>query len=263
MPGSINLKIEGQDEVLNPTTFINAVRYFWGMLQDLDSAVSQGQKGSIDWEIESLSKNSPALVAFKGRSLTDEDRLLQIERNCVSGLIHLSKGERLPHYSDSAIRNVLRLSKLHNQNRRNGLSRIQVFNDTDHVELGPQTVQGIESLIDVTYESIGSVVGNLDSISVHRGNEFRVWEELEARPVTCRFPPELLEQAKQSLGSRVLVYGDVKSNSRGQRMSVIVQGIDPYPADIGLPTIEQMSGIIGDFTNGLSLGEYIEEIRRG
>ena len=263
MPGSINLRIEGQDEALNPTTFINAVRYFWGMLRDLDSAVSQGQSGSVSWEIEALSKNSPALITFRGRSISDAESLDQIEQTCMNGLVQLSKGERLPHYSDSAIRNALRLARLHNQKRRDGLKLIQISSDNQQIELGPHTVKGIESLTNATYESIGSVVGNLDSISVHRGNEFRVWEELEVRAVTCRFPPDLLELAKQSLGSRVLVYGDVKSNSSGQRTSVIVHGIELYPGDFDLPTIEQLSGIIDDFTNGLSLGDYIEEIRRG
>lgn len=263
MTGSVKLRIEGQEEILNPTTFLNAVKYFWGMLRDLDSAVTQGQSNAVAWEIEALSKSSPALIAFRGRSHTDAENLVRIEQTCMRGLVQLSKGERLPHYSDSAIRNALRLARLHNLKRRDGLRLIQVFSDTQQIELGPHTVKGIESLTNVTYESIGSVVGNLDSISVHRGNEFRVWEEQEAHAVTCRFPSDLLEQAKQALGSRVLVYGDVKSNSRGQRMSVMVHGIEPYPRDFDLPSIEQMSGIIDNFTNGLSIGEYIEEIRRG
>ena len=263
MPGSINLRLEGQGEVLNPTTFINAVQYFWGMLRDLDMAVAKGQRGSIKWEIDSLSKSSPAVIAFRGNSLTDTDSLALIEQSCMGGLKQLSEGARLSYYSDSAIRNALRLARLHNPNKRNGLKLIQVFTDSSQVDLGPHTVGGIQSLTNVTYESIGSIVGSLDAISVHRGNEFRVWEELEARPVTCKFPTNLLDQAKQSLGSRVLVYGEVRSNSQGQHISVVVHGIESYAEDIDLPTIEQMSGIIDDFTNGLTLGEYIEEIRRG
>ncbi|MCY4367637.1 MAG: hypothetical protein OXE17_15640 [Chloroflexi bacterium] len=263
MPGSINLRIEGQDEVLNPAAFINAVRYFWGMLRDLDSALSKGEKGAIKWEIESLTKNSPAVVAFRGSSLTDRDTLVKIEDTCIGGLRELSEGKRLPYYSDSAIRNALRLARLHSPNKRSGLRLIQVFSDSHQVDLGPHTVEGIQSLTEFSYESVGSVVGNLDSISVHRGNEFRVWEELEARPVTCRFPPAILEQAKQALGNRVLVSGNVRSNSHGQHTSVLVHGIELYPEDSELPTIEQMSGIVDDFTGGISLGDYIEEVRSG
>ncbi len=263
MPGSINLRMEGRDKSLHPTTYISALQYFWGMLRDLDAALSRDDKGSIRWEIESLSKNSPDLITFKGHSRIEEDRLTQFKDECIIGLRQLSEGERLPNYSDAAVNKVLRLAKLRNDRKRDGLSVIQVFTDTDEVDLGPQTVEGIETLTSIRYESLGSIVGHLDSITVHRGSEFRVWGEVERRPVTCRFGADLLEQVKGSLGRRVLVYGDVRSNSRGQPTSVIAHGLDPYPEDSELPTIDQMSGIIDDLTDGVSLAEYIEDLRHG
>ena len=263
MPGKINLRLEGHDEVLNPNTYINALRHFWGMLRDLDLAISKGRTGSIHWEIESISKNSPAVVTFRGRSLTAPDSLDRVERSCIVGLKQLSQGQRLPDYSDAAVKKALQLASLHSHRKPGGLNLIQVSTDSNEVDVGPHTVDGIQSLIKVKYESLGSIVGNLDSISVHRGNEFRVWEELEGRPVTCRFPDILLERAKEALGSRVLVHGDIKSNFRGQRTLVMVHGFEPYPQNSELHTIEQMSGIIDDLTDGMPLGEYIEDIRRG
>ena len=263
MPGKINLRLEGRDDFLNPSTYINALRHFWGMLRDLDVAISKGRAGCIEWEIESLSKNSLALITFRGCSLAASDSMVEVERSCIFGLKKLSEGQRLPDYSDAAVKKALKLASLHTHRKPDGLNLIQVFTDTNEVEVGPDTVDGIQSLIKVRYESMGSIVGNLDSISVHRGNEFRVWEELEGYPVTCRFPDTLLERTKDALGRRVLVHGDLKSNFRGQRISVIVHGFEMYPQDSELPTIEQMSGIIEDLTDGVSLGEYIEDIRRG
>ena len=92
MPGKINLRLEGHDEVLNPNTYINALRHFGEMLRELDLAISKGRMGSIHWEIESISKNSPALVTFRGRSLTAVDSLAQVERTCIVGLKQLSEG---------------------------------------------------------------------------------------------------------------------------------------------------------------------------
>lgn len=263
MPDSINLKLEGRDEVLTPGTFVNALRYFWGMLRDLDSAVSKDERGSIDWEIESLSKNSPAVVKFTGRSLTNAHNLPRIEHACVNGLRQLSEGRRLPDFSDAAVTKALHLAKLKSYRRRDALSAIQVYTDTDEVDVGPHTVEGIRTLTTIRYEAAGSIVGNLDSITVHRGSEFRVWEELEERPVTCRFTSELLEEVKNALGRRVLVYGNIRSNFRGQPTVISVQGFEYYPEDSELPTIEQMSGLIEDFTEGVSLGEYLADIRHG
>ena len=263
MQGNINLLLEGRDESLTPTAYLNALRYFWGLLRDLDAAVSGRQEGSIRWEIESLSKNSPASVTFAGHSLTADDRLVQVERDCVMGLKQLSEGVRLPSYSDAAVNKALRLAKLRSDRRRDGLSLIQVFTDSYAVSLGSDTVHGIQALTTTKYESIGSIVGNLDSITVPGGSEFRVWEEIENRPVTCRFLPDRLELVKTSLGRRVLVYGDLRSNSQGQPTSVIVHGLETYPPDSELPSIEEMSGIIPDFTDQLPLGDYIEHLRHG
>ena len=264
MPGSINLRLEGHEGVLTPGAFLNAVRYFWGMLRDLDSAISHEEGGSIHWEILSLRKDSPAVVAFAGRSLTERDHLERTETACVVGLRQLSEGERLPDYSDAAVAKALKLARLRQGRRRSrqgALGVIQVFTDRDAVDVGPHTVEGIQSLTEIRYEAVGSIVGNLDSITVHRGSEFRVWEELEGRPVTCRFAPALLGQVKDALGRRVLVFGDVRSNYQGQPTLIDVQGFENYPEDSELPTIEQMSGLVDDFTGGMPLRDYLEDIR--
>ena len=264
MQGTIKLKLEGRNEVLTPGAFVNAVRYFWGVLRELDSAISHDVRGTVHWEIESLSKDSPALIAFSGRSLTESNHLRAIETVCLDGLRQLSEGERLPTYSDRAISRALQLAKLRTNPRRDSLSGIWVSTDRDTVEVGLHTLEGIQSLTGIRYTAIGSIVGNLDSITVHRGTEFRVWEETEGRAVTCRFSLNLLDQVKDALGRRVMVFGEVRSNFRGQPTIIEVQGFEHYPEDSELPTIEEMSGLVEDFTGGMPLGEFLKhDVRYG
>ena len=78
---------------------------------------------------------------------------------------------------------------------------------------------------------------------------------MSGRPVRCWFPEGMLDSIKNALGKRVLVFGDVRTNHRGEHMSVIVEGYESYPSEEELPTIEEMSGLIDDFTRGLSLGD--------
>ena len=268
MPGSINLQLDGHNEILSPSTFLNAMRYFWGMLRDLDAAMSHDARGSIRWEIQSLRKDSPAVITFRGRSLSESvalespDGVLALESACVVGLRQLSEADRLPNYSDAAVSKALQLAKLHSRRRRDALRGIRVFTDNDSVEVGPHTVEGIKSLTAIRYESTGSIVGNLDSITVHRGAEFRLWEETHGRPVTCRFESDLLDQVKDALGRRVLIYGEIRSNYLGQPTVIQAQGLENYPEDSELPTIEQMSGFVEDFTGGVSLRVYFEDIPR-
>lgn len=265
MPDNISLQLHGQNEWLHPRSLIEAVRHFWGVLQDLDAAISEDTRGSVSWHIESLSMASPAIVKFGGQSrLANSNHLRAIEAELIAGLDLINEaGLRRPAYSDAALGKLHKLAKLQRAKADARLDLIEVFTMDGRVRVGPETLEGIRMLTSVRYETRGSIVGNLESISIHRGNEFRVWEEVSGRPVRCLFAEGMLDSIKKALGKRVLVFGDVRTNHRGEHMSVIVEGYENYPSEEELPTIEEMSGLIDDFTRGLSLGDYIEEIRNG
>ena len=172
-------------------------------------------------------------------------------------------GERVAVYSDAVIFKIKRLARLQGIRQKARISEIQVSSDHNVATLEPQVIEAIRAFTEVKYESIGSIVGNLDSITIHRGNEFRVWDETIGRPVTCRFPSKMLQEVKEKLGNRVLVHGEVKANFRGEPTVIIVQGFESYPDESTLPTIEEMSGLVDDFTGGVALKDFLEEIRNG
>ncbi len=262
----IYIKIAGHQGILTPGTLLNAIKYFWGFLRDLDSAITGDPLGTVYWQIENLSKDSPAVITFQGQSrLAQKDYVLEIEDECIEGVKRINDiGERSRNYSDAALNRVFRLARLHTiRNTRDRVDEITIGSNGKKVEVSKMTIERIDELRSARYYSQGSVVGNLDSITIHHGNEFRVWEEMLGRPVTCRFTKESLEGVLQVLGKRVLVFGQLQANGQGLPTSIIVEGIEPYPDDSELPTIENMSGLIDNLTGGLSLAEYIEEIRNG
>ena len=61
---------------------------------------------------------------------------------------------------------------------------------------------------------------------------------------------------------KVVVYGLVKWNVLGHPISVAVEGMDRRELDHE-PTIEEMSGLVEDFTEGMSLKDYLEDLRNG
>ena len=266
MAEPIFISISGHQDVLSPKTFISAVKNFWDFLRDLDSAVTGDPQGTVYWQISHLSKNSPAKVAFQGQSrLSTQDYVSEIEIECIEGVKAINEhGERRDRYSDSAINRVLKLARLHTmRNVKERVDEIRIGLDGKSTEIGRITIDRIEELRSARYYSEGSIVGDLDSITIHRGNEFRVWEEITGHPVTCRFPEDKIEDVKKVLGNRVLVYGQIQANNKGQSTSVIVEGIEPYPDETELPTIDEMSGLITNITGGMSLENYVEEIRSG
>ena len=124
-----------------------------------------------------------------------------------------------------------------------------------------ETLKHVNDLTGTKEQSFGSVTGNLDAITVHRSNEFRVWDENTDRAVTCRFGAKMEDEIKRLLRSRVLVHGLVHSNEIGQATAIDVDGIEASTPDHLLPTIEEMSGIVDDFTEGLPLGEFLDHMR--
>ena len=72
----------------------------------------------------------------------------------------------------------------------------------------------------------------------------------------------MFDKIKERLRHRVMVYGTVKWNTLGHPISVAVEGMDQADSD-GEMTIEHVSGAIDDFTEGMTLTDYLEDLRNG
>jgi len=261
MSDGIYITLDDNDDNLDARTLIVAVQLFLGLLHDLDIAISSESRGGVQWKVSTLSKSSPARLGFIGYSRRGkENHSTEIERRCIRGLkILAERAERDPYYSDQALYKAGNLARLR---QRHLLSRITIGSPAEgEIVIGPAIAEHVDELISEVEESEGSIVGNLDSISVHNGNQFRVWDDNTGKVVTCRFPEPLLQTAKEYLKQRVLVYGTLRRNVLGGIGSISVEGIDNYPTDEQLPTIEQMSGSIPNITGGLSLQEYMRLLR--
>lgn len=256
--------LEGHNRILRPVAFTKALQGFLRLLRELDASISHSIMGSVDWEIVSLQKSSPAVIGYlahpRGRRGPAVDRSDDIKRTCVAGLDLLSKKpERLGEYSDRALDRTEYLAKLRATDR---FDEMRVLANGQEANVSVVTLANIQTLKGPTYESAGSVVGRLEAISVHHAFEFRVWSEATGKPVTCRFDESMLDKVKDHLRNKVMVYGTIKWNALGHPISVSVEGMDPADSDGGM-TIEQVSGAIDDFTEGMTLADYLEDLRNG
>ena len=103
--------------------------------------------------------------------------------------------KRPPFYSDKALRAVLKLANL---KKRGDIGDIELYISPDERALVTTTTsRSVRFLIDAKYESEGSIVGSLDSITVHKNHEFRVWDEFSGCAVTCKFRKEMLDEVKR------------------------------------------------------------------
>jgi hypothetical protein len=258
----IYFQVGDRDRITFPE-LVRSLCNILGILEDLDASLSKRKSGTVRWEVVSLRKGSPPIIGIEGHPVSSkvDDLTPAIQREVFQGVATLANTpERSRYYSDSVLS---KLRKLAYQSRQTGPLTIYTENGEARQEtsITESTLQNIEQIIGVKYKGLGSVVGSLDAIILHSKNEFRIWNENTGKPVTCLFAPEKLEDVKALLRTKVLVYGEVRSNQRGEPIAITVEGIERRTPQDKLPTIEEMSGLVEDMYEGKALEEYLKDIR--
>lgn len=262
MPQPIFFRVGNSDRITLPA-FIARLRSFLGLLQDFDSALSDDPRGSVRWEVTVLRKSSPPVVGVNPvpRRVDIPDWSDAINEQVLTNIRMLSKStERTSRMPDSALTKIKRLAS---NVKHLGPSAVYV-GDNGHAKkeelITEATLFNVKELTDPKFTAYGSVVGRLESLSVHSGHEFRVWDKNTGRPVRCKFAPERIAQVKDWLPATVIVSGIVNANSAGVPISVDLEELELFAESQRLPTIEDMSGLIDDFTGGRTLKEYLEDM---
>ena len=122
----------------------------------------------------------------------------------------------------------------------------------------------VRAVTKVHHQSIGSVEGRLELVSLHPGRRhFHVCHTLTGKAVKCSLPPELEEDVKRSLGQRVIVSGLVSYDENGRPRIVRSEKLRIMKEDRDLPSVKDMVGLAPDITGDMSTEDYIRVLRDG
>ncbi len=237
----IGIQLAGKNNRISASVFARSLNNFLDLLKDVDSFISKQAKGTVRWDLISLRKNSPAEVELAGVSKIKEmDYTQAIQESVLDGLEQLTQRPEQPQfYSFSALRKAQRMAQ-----QSKYLNWITVFAGDRRAVLTDRVSANVDYLIATGSKSLGSVRGSLDAISVHAGNEFRVWTPKWKRPIVCHFDRSMLPDVKAHLQQHVEVIGELHRNQKGEPVIMKVEQFVPLEPVGTLPRVEDMRGML-------------------
>jgi len=257
------LTVKGMPGTISLDSFLTVINNSFGMLKDLDSAISLQPKGSLDWIIADIHIGSLSVEIQSKPRDPARDYGTKVTERYLDGIdiIH-EEGITPPYFSDHSLRLLQKVARaLH----RNGADALEVV-DPDRgksTEFDARIETTTNQLMGSQYKSIGSVEGTLEMISIHREPRFNIYHAISLRAVKCSLPENLRERVASTLGRRVVASGLISYNAKDEPISVKLEELMVIPTEDELPSIEDFIGSAPDFTGDMTTGEYIWSIRSG
>jgi uncharacterized protein YxjI len=235
-----------KDKMISIDRVYEAQRHLSNVLHEIDKSKNLQKKTTVSWIVTDAQSGSYSVtIEGVGSNLSDiaDKQIAGYLESLDTGLKLLDREAiRPPFFSDSLLQSVKALGKFSVDGAGIELlnERFGVINLTQEITLN------VEKLIDAKYKSFGSVEGRLNVIDV-RGKLplFKITDPLTLGTIECRFDIENLEKAKEALGKRVYVYGQIWAREDGTRIKIDVDRdeIDIFPSEDELPSIKAISGL--------------------
>ncbi len=113
--------------------------------------------------------------------------------------------------------------------------------------------------VNIRRKSIGSVVGRLDSATVHERREAGLWPTAGGGRVAVLFRETDVDVIRAALGCRVEVSGTLTRDANDRLISIRLRELEVLPNEG--PPLTGLTGMDPGFTSGLTPAEHLREIR--
>lgn len=263
---TITLRLDG-DEIA-AQAFHQKVGGFLDMLRKIDQNVSQDLDASaavsVTWVVESIKAGSPVVMTVRAKPRTDDVPVAVPERiiaTATAGLREIASATPLsdlpPYFTFPVLEDVNVLVRP----GQSGVTSVTVSTPEQTIPLAVEADRNLERFLRPVFEHTGSVEGELQMVSVAGGRpRFSVRDPLSGRSIRCTIPRDRLDDVLRAFGRRVTVFGRVRTNERGDVLSIHMETVQAFPPDDELPSIQQVAGAF-NLTGGRSIGEHLEHLR--
>ncbi len=267
----LRFEIKGDRDCVSLETYSQATLQVLGILRELDPAISRRPGGTLNWYISRLHNNGTLLLELlsrqrqgKGQIAETKDVSTEVAASFLTGLDNLEHhGTSPPYLTDVGMRKVKKMVSLIHKNGAKGFVA-SAPDGHQSVDVSVKSSKTIDELLPVKTESVGSVEGRLEAISIHGGKKFVIYHSISKKAVNCHFDQEwIMDKVLQTLGSRITVFGEIFSNAKGEPIRVAVSDFELVEQTRRLPTVLELTGSDPNFTGALSTDEYVQSNRRG
>jgi hypothetical protein len=253
----MTLRLDGDAIVLE--RFQVAVQAFVTLLTVVDRSFHHGTR-TVRWRLAELSYASPAMIAADS---TDDPAAL-LHGVILDGVEALEQAGRIPtELSDDAMEQISALGALRGHGGILGIE-LQAMNGRPGqgarvARVTQRSVATVQDALAGKFTALGSVEGRLEGINIHGRRYFNIYEPVHGKRVRCIFPESMFAEAKDSLGFRVLVSGEVQTNARGYPVTVTADKLRRLRDKQELPSLDDILGIEGSTTGGIESTRFIKE----
>jgi hypothetical protein len=107
-----------------------------------------------------------------------------------------------------------------------------------------------------------TVEGSLETVTIHGGEAFDVFDQLTGTRVRCMLPDGQISEAVNALGKRVAVSGRAKFSDKGRPVSIEVESIRVLRTKSALPAASDFEGDGKlNITGGTDSAEFVRRLR--
>jgi hypothetical protein len=259
----LRLHVEGEPGAVPFDVFVRVLNRSRLILDELDIAISATRTRSLDWRIVDLGIASADAVIEALAPTGAPELPVLVASGFIDGLNAVDQpdgGVYPAYFSEQALKRVKGISKDFSINAASGFCA----EDLDRKLVGrltPRAAPNVSQLLAPRYSALGSIIGTLEVISIHRKATYHIYEARTKRAVRCEFDSSDLDAVKDALGSRVVVAGTVKRNANGDAISIHRPALQILPSGDDLPPTSTIAALVPDFTGDVSAGEYVKAIR--
>lgn len=260
----ITLQIRGRDTDNGDVRFDDFIKQLGAVKSALtETGRVVSEKASVYFKVVDLRHASPASIVLEAVSISVRENMAEaIIEKFFASLDDIERGIAPSGFDYEAFQAFKDMTTLLGKKK---LTEIKVSPNGGASKSLEYLAHNVDQILGPDEYEIGSLTGMLEQINVHLNqNMFTIYPTTHHPKVRCVFTQTLRKDAIHAVGEYVRVTGRMKYKTKlrgAYPYEIAVEGLEVYPPEDELPTLDDLRGIIPSGPNDPKSEDIIGKIR--